>query len=166
MESTARETKEQISFGNFKEELLNDYKLGWESRHLSYMGRKEVLSGKAKFGIFGPGVELAQIAMAKVFHEGDFRSGYYRDQTISYANGIADLKQMFAQLYAHADVKFEPHGAGRQMNSHFSTRSLDENGNWKDLTKIKHSAADSAPTASQMLKSVGLALASKLYRKS
>lgn len=165
MESTAQEKRNHLTFNNFKDELLNDYKIGWESRHLSYMGRKEVLNGKAKFGIFGPGVELAQIAMAKVFNEGDFRSGYYRDQTISYANGIADLKQMFAQLYAHADVVHEPHGAGRQMNSHFATRSLDENGNWKDLTKIKHSAADSAPTASQMLKAVGLALASKLYRK-
>lgn len=164
MSMQSKEVTTEISFDDFKAEILQDYRLGWESRHLSYTGRKEVLNGRAKFGIFGPGVELAQLALAKVFREGDFRSGYYRDQTISYANGITTLEQMFAQLYAHADVNHDPHSAGRQMNSHFATRSLDENGMWRDLTKIKHAAADSAPTASQMLKSVGLALASKLYR--
>ena len=165
MGSQSKELTKEISFEDFKSEVLKDYQLGWESRHFSYTGRKEVLNGRAKFGIFGPGVELAQLALAKVFNEGDYRSGYYRDQTISYANGIVTLEQMFAQLYAHADVKMDPHSAGRQMNSHFATRSLDEKGLWNDQTKIKHSAADSAPTASQMLKSVGLALASKLYRQ-
>lgn len=165
MSSQSKEITEEISFETFKAAVLKDYQLGWESRHLSYTGRKEVLNGRAKFGIFGPGVELAQLAMAKVFKDGDYRCGYYRDQTISYANGIVTLEQMFAQLYAHADVQHDPHSAGRQMNSHFATRSLDEQGHWKDQTKIKHAAADAAPTASQMLKSVGLALASKLYRQ-
>jgi pyruvate/2-oxoglutarate/acetoin dehydrogenase E1 component/TPP-dependent pyruvate/acetoin dehydrogenase alpha subunit len=128
------------------------------------MGRKEVFMGKAKFGIFGDGKEVAQLAMAKVFKEGDFRSGYYRDQTFMLAIGELTLQQYFAQLYAHTDIEADPATAGRLMNGHFATRSLDENGNWKDLSKIKNSSADISPTAGQMPRLLGLAYASKLYR--
>jgi len=128
------------------------------------MGRKEVFMGKAKFGIFGDGKEIAQIAMAKVFREGDWRSGYYRDQTFMFAIGELTLQQYFAQLYAHADVEADPATAGRMMNGHFATRSLNADGSWKDLTKIKNSSADISPTAGQMPRLVGLAYASSLYR--
>jgi pyruvate/2-oxoglutarate/acetoin dehydrogenase E1 component/TPP-dependent pyruvate/acetoin dehydrogenase alpha subunit len=128
------------------------------------MGRKEVLTGKAKFGIFGDGKELAQIALAKNFKNGDFRSGYYRDQTWMLASEITNLEQYFAQLYAIPDVKEEPASAGRQMNGHFASRSLDEKGQWKNLTTQKNSASDTSPTASQMVRAVGLAQASKMYR--
>ena len=128
------------------------------------MGRKEVFMGKAKFGIFGDGKEIAQLAMAKVFREGDFRSGYYRDQTFMLAIGELTLQQYFAQLYAHTNIEADPATAGRLMNGHFATRSLDEKGNWKDLSKIKNSSADISPTAGQMPRLLGLAYASKLYR--
>lgn len=147
------------------EEILNDYRLGWESRQASLAGRKEVFMGKAKFGIFGDGKEVAQLAMAKFFQSGDFRSGYYRDQTFMFAIGELTLQQYFAQLYAHTDVESEPSTAGRAMNGHFGTRLLDEEGNWKDLTKQKNSSSDISPTASQMPRLVGLAYASKLYRQ-
>lgn len=147
-----------------KKEVLNDYRLAIESREDSYIGRKEVFMGKAKFGIFGDGKELPQIAMAKVFKKGDFRSGYYRDQTFMMAIGELTSQQFFAQLYAHADVDAEPVSAGRMMNGHFGTRSLDENGEWKDLTKIKNSTADISCTAGQMPRLVGLGYASKLFR--
>lgn len=147
-----------------KKEILDDFKLGWVSRHMSLVGRKEVLSGKAKFGIFGDGKELPQIAMAKNFQNGDFRSGYYRDQTFMLAIGGLTPQQFFAQLYAHADVKADPHSAGRQMNSHFATRLLDEEGNWLDQTKTKNTASDISPTAGQMARLLGLAQASKVYR--
>lgn len=147
-----------------KKEILNDFKLGWVSRHMSLIGRKEVLTGKAKFGIFGDGKEIPQIALAKQFKEGDFRSGYYRDQTFMLAIGEVTPQQLFAQLYAHADVEADPSSAGRQMNSHFASRLIDENGEWKDQTKSKNTASDISPTAGQMSRLLGLAQASKVYR--
>ncbi|MBI3511586.1 MAG: transketolase [Bacteroidetes bacterium] len=155
-------SKEKIE--EFRKLVLEDYRVANESREASLTGRKEVLTGKAKFGIFGDGKEVAQVAMAKSFREGDFRSGYYRDQTFMFSTGNLSLKEWFAQLYAHTDLDAEPSSAGRQMNGHFATRSLDENGNWKDLTKIKNSSADVSPTGSQMPRLLGLALASKHYR--
>ncbi len=148
-----------------KEEILKDFKVAVTSRQASLMGRKEVFMGKAKFGIFGDGKELAQIAMAKAFQIGDFRSGYYRDQTFMFALGELTISQYFAQLYAHTDVEAEPASAGRLMNGHFATRSLNADGSWKDLTKSYNSAADISPTAAQMPKLLGLAYASKLFRE-
>ena len=162
--STATKEAQGISFEQFKEGIINDYKLAVESREASLLGRREVLTGKAKFGIFGDGKELAQIAMARVFENGDFRSGYYRDQTFMMAIGQLSIQEMFAALYAHTNVQEEPASAGRQMGGHFSTRSLDENGNWKDLTAQKNSSSDISPTAGQMPRLVGLAQASKIYR--
>jgi 2-oxoisovalerate dehydrogenase E1 component len=156
--------KKEIAFEDFRKEVLADYRLAIESRHASLIGRKEVLTGKAKFGIFGDGKEVAQIAMAKVFREGDFRAGYYRDQTFMFATGASTITEFFAQLYANPDVDAEPSSAGRSMNGHFSTRSLNPDGSWKDLTKIKNSSSDISPTAGQMPRLVGLALASKLFR--
>ncbi len=147
------------------EDILNDYRIGWESRQASLAGRKEVFMGKAKFGIFGDGKEVAQLAMARFFMPGDFRSGYYRDQTFMFAIGELTLQQYFAQLYAHTDVEAEPSTAGRAMNGHFGTRLLDEEGNWKNLSELKNSSSDISPTASQMPRLVGLAYASKLYRQ-
>ncbi|GAB5407994.1 MAG: alpha-ketoacid dehydrogenase subunit alpha/beta [Balneolaceae bacterium] len=149
-----------------KKEILADYRLGWVSRYMSLVGRKEVLSGKAKFGIFGDGKEIPQIAMAKYFRKGDFRSGYYRDQTFMLASGELTIEQFFAQLYAHPDEKADPFSAGRQMNSHFATRLIDEKGEWIDQTKSKNTSSDISPTAGQMPRLVGLAQASKVYRKS
>lgn len=147
------------------EEIIADYRLACESRQASLIGRKEVFMGKAKFGIFGDGKEVAQIAMAKVFRKGDFRSGYYRDQTFMFALGESSLHQYFAQLYAHTDVEAEPASAGRLMNGHFGTRMLDQEGDWKKLTDSYNSASDISPTAGQMPRLVGLAYASKLYRE-
>lgn len=144
--------------------VLADYKLACESREASIIGRKEVFMGKAKFGIFGDGKEIAQIAMAKIFRNGDFRSGYYRDQTFMLAIGELTLQEYFAQLYAHTDVVADPASAGRLMNGHFATRMLDAQGNLKDLTQHKNSSADISPTAGQMPRLVGLAYASKLFR--
>lgn len=146
-------------------EILQDYLLAYKSRHVSLVGRREVMSGKAKFGIFGGGKELAQIAMAKVFQKGDFRSGYYRDQTFMFAIGQLTVEEFFAQLYAHADINAEPATGGRAMNAHFATRSLFEDGSWKELTEIKNTSADVSPTASQMPRLVGLGYASRLYRE-
>ncbi len=146
-------------------EILSDYRLACESREASLLGRKEVFMGKAKFGIFGDGKEVAQIAMAKVFRNGDFRSGYYRDQTFMFAIGELTMQQYFAQLYAHTDVEADPASAGRLMNGHFATRMLDEDGKFKDLSKLKNSSADISPTAGQMPRLVGLAYASKLFRE-
>jgi len=148
-----------------KEEVLADYKLSQQSRQASLMGRKEVFMGKAKFGIFGDGKELAQIAMAKYFRPGDFRAGYYRDQTFMFAIGELTVQEYFAQLYAHTDIKAEPASGGRLMNGHFGTRSLNDDGTWKNLTEKKNSASDISPTAAQMPKLLGLAYASKLFRK-
>ena len=146
-------------------EIIKDYRLAYRSRQASLIGRREVMTGKAKFGIFGDGKEIPQLAMAKVFRPGDFRSGYYRDQTLMLALGELTIQQMFAQLYAHADVEAEPATAGRAMNAHFATRSLTPGGEWKNLLAIHNSSADISPTASQMPRLVGLAYASRLYRE-
>ncbi len=147
-----------------KEEILNDYYLATLSRQISLMGRKEVLTGKAKFGIFGDGKELAQIALAKFYKDGDWRSGYYRDQTFMMAVGAFSAEEFFAQLYGQTDVKLNPGNAGRTFNNHFATRSLNEDGTWKDLTKQRNSTPDISPTAGQMPRLLGLAWASKLFR--
>jgi pyruvate/2-oxoglutarate/acetoin dehydrogenase E1 component/TPP-dependent pyruvate/acetoin dehydrogenase alpha subunit len=147
-----------------KQQLLSDYRLAMESRHASLMGRKEVFMGKAKFGIFGDGKELAQIAMARHFQDGDFRAGYYRDQTFMFAIGQLTIREYFAQLYAHTSVEADPASGGRLMNGHFATRSLNDDGTWKNLMEMKNSSADISPTAGQMPKLLGLAYASKLYR--
>lgn len=147
-----------------RDEVLNDYRLACESRQASALARKEVYSGKAKFGVFGTGKEVAQIAMAKFFQNGDSRSGYYRDQTFMMAIGELSLQQYFAQLYAHADIDHDPHSGGRMMLGHYATRNLDSEGLWKDLTKIKIATPDISPTGAQMPRLVGMAFASKLYR--
>jgi len=148
-----------------KEEILNDYYLINESRNLSLIGRKEVFIGRAKFGVFGDGKELPQIAMSKFFRNGDFRSGYYRDQTFMMAIDQLNANQFFAQLYAHTDINFDPHSGGRQMNCHFGTRMLNSSGNWKTLTDMKNSASDVSCVSGQMPRIVGLGYASKLYRE-
>ncbi|MFZ0534932.1 MAG: thiamine pyrophosphate-dependent enzyme [Anaerolineales bacterium] len=147
------------------EEIIQDYRLAYRSRQASYIGRREVLSGKAKFGIFGDGKELPQLAMARVFRNGDFRSGYYRDQTFMFATGMASVQELFAQLYADPDLDAEPSSGGRMMDAHFATRSLNPDGSWKDLTAQPNSTGDISPTGSQMPRVVGLAYASKLYRQ-
>ena len=164
-EPTKNKSSANISFDKFKEEVLSDYKIAIESRKTSLLGRKEVLSGKAKFGIFGDGKEVAQLAMAKHFKEGDFRSGYYRDQTFMMAAGLLTVREFFAQLYAHPDIDADPSSGGRQMNAHSGTRSLNLDGTFKDLTRIKNSSADMSPTGSQMPRLLGLAYASKFYRE-
>jgi pyruvate/2-oxoglutarate/acetoin dehydrogenase E1 component/TPP-dependent pyruvate/acetoin dehydrogenase alpha subunit len=156
--------KNNMSFDDFKTEVLNDYKIAVTSRECSLLGRREVLTGKAKFGIFGDGKEVPQLAMAKAFLKGDFRSGYYRDQTFMMALGELTIEQFFAGLYADTDLTKEPMSAGRQMGGHFSTQSLDENGQWKDLTKQYNSSSDISTTAGQMPRLLGLAQASKIYR--
>jgi pyruvate/2-oxoglutarate/acetoin dehydrogenase E1 component/TPP-dependent pyruvate/acetoin dehydrogenase alpha subunit len=153
-----------LTFQDFKTEVLNDYKIAIISRECSLLGRKEVLTGKAKFGIFGDGKEVPQLAMAKSFKNGDFRSGYYRDQTFMMAIGELTIQQFFAGLYAHTDIKQEPMSAGRQMGGHFATHSLNEDGSWKNLTEQKNSSSDISPTAGQMPRLLGLAQASKIYR--
>lgn len=154
----------ESSFSISKESVLSDYAIGFESRQISLLGRKEVFAGKAKFGIFGDGKEVPQLVMARVFEKGDFRSGYYRDQTFMMAIGGLTSQQFFAQLYAHTSLEDEPSSAGRQMSCHFGTRTIDKNGEWKDLTDIKNSSSDISPTAAQMPRLLGLAYASKLYR--
>lgn len=156
---------EQISFQDFKNQILEDYRLGRISREASYLTRKEVLTGKAKFGIVGDGKELPQLAMAKVFRNGDWRSGYYRDQTFALATGVLTIEAFFAQLYADTSVEREPASAGRQMPCHFATRSLNSDGSWKDLTKMKNISSDISPTAGQMPRLLGLALASKVFKE-
>ncbi|TDI97470.1 MAG: transketolase [Caldithrix sp.] len=160
--------KKKIKLKNISlsaEVIIQDYRLAFQSRQASLLGRKEVMGGKAKFGIFGDGKEIAQIAMAKAFRKGDFRSGYYRDQTFVFALNMSTIQEFFAQLYAHPDEKAEPFSAGRQMNNHFATRSLNPDGSWKNLTKMYNSSADISPTGSQMPRLVGLAYASRLYRQ-
>jgi pyruvate/2-oxoglutarate/acetoin dehydrogenase E1 component/TPP-dependent pyruvate/acetoin dehydrogenase alpha subunit len=157
---------EKLSFDKFREEVLRDYRMACESREASLLGRKEVLTGKAKFGIFGDGKEVAQIAVSKFFQNGDFLSGYYRDQTLAFATGQATLEEFFSQLYADPDTAHDPHSGGRQMNSHFATPNVDREGNWLDLANHKNIAAGMAPTAGQMPRSLGFALASSLFRKS
>ena len=155
---------EKLSFDNFRNEVLKDYRFACISREISLLGRKEVLTGKAKFGIFGDGKEVAQVAVAKFFKPGDFRSGYYRDQTFMLASGITNVEQYFAQLYSDPHIENDPFSAGRQMNAHFVTKNVDANGEWLDIANQKNTSSDMAPTASQMPRALGLALASKLFR--
>ncbi|HSF46373.1 MAG TPA: thiamine pyrophosphate-dependent enzyme, partial [Chitinophagaceae bacterium] len=157
---------EKLSFEAFRDQVLKDYRLACESREASLLGRKEVLTGKAKFGIFGDGKEVPQVAMAKFFRPGDFYSGYYRDQTFAFATGSASITEFFAQLYADPNIEHDPHSGGRQMNSHFATPLVDHTGRPLDLVNRKNICAGMAPTAGQMPRSLGLALASKLFRKS
>jgi 2-oxoisovalerate dehydrogenase E1 component len=169
--SAKQKSKEKKARENFdisskdRDRILYDYRLANESRFASLMGRREVLSGKGKFGIFGDGKEIAQIAMAKVFREGDWRSGYYRDQTFMMAAGMFSLEEFFAQIYGDTDIKFNPGNSGRLMNNHFSTRSISEDGKWKNISRQKNSSADISPTAGQMPRLLGLALASKLFKE-
>lgn len=156
---------DMLSFEGFRNTILEDFKTAVISREVSLLGRREVLTGKAKFGIFGDGKEVAQLAMAKFFQPGDFRSGYYRDQTFMFAAGLATVEQYFSQLYGDPDVKNDPFSAGRQMNAHFATKIVDDNGNWLDLANRKNISADMAPTASQMPRALGLAYASKCFRQ-
>ena len=154
-----------LTFEDFKVEVLNDYKTAMISRECSLLGRREVLTGKAKFGIFGDGKEVPQLAMAKFFKNGDFRSGYYRDQTFMMAIGELTVEQFFAGLYGSTSIEQDPMSAGRQMGGHFATHSLNEDGSWKNLTQQKNSSADISPTAGQMPRLLGLAQASKVYRQ-
>ncbi|HET6253114.1 MAG TPA: thiamine pyrophosphate-dependent enzyme [Puia sp.] len=156
---------EKLSFDKFREEVLKDYRSACESREASLLGRKEVLTGKAKFGIFGDGKEVPQVAMAKFFKPGDFYSGYYRDQTFAFATGAATIEEFFAQLYADPDPNHDPHSAGRQMNSHFATPFIDTDGRTLDLVNRKNLTAGLAPTAAQLPKALGLAYASKAFRE-
>jgi len=155
----------ELSFNDFKSIVINDYKIAFESRQASILGRREVLTGKAKFGIFGDGKEVPQLAMAKAFKNGDWRSGYYRDQTFAFATGISTIKEFFAQLYANPTEGSDPFSGGRQMNCHFATKSVNEDGSWNDLTQIKNCSSDISPTGGQMARLVGLAYASKLFRQ-
>jgi pyruvate/2-oxoglutarate/acetoin dehydrogenase E1 component/TPP-dependent pyruvate/acetoin dehydrogenase alpha subunit len=154
----------KISFEDLKQEVLHDYRLAIASREASLIGRKEVLTGKAKFGIFGDGKELAQIVAAKYMQPGDIRSGYYRDQTLMFATGMSDIEGFFSQLYANPDINEEPATGGRMMNGHYGTRWIDEHGQWKDLTQKPQSSSDISPTAGQMVRALGMAFASKMYR--
>ncbi len=162
--NTNPQTDKNLSFDDFKAEVLNDYKIAVTSRECSLLGRREVLTGKAKFGIFGDGKEVPQLAWAKAFKNGDWRSGYYRDQTFMMAIGELTIEQFFAGLYAHTDIDADPMSAGRQMGGHFATHSLNEDGSWKNLTEQKNSSADISPTAGQMPRLLGLAQASKIFR--
>ena len=161
----AAQKLEELTREEFNQQVIEDYKIAFQSRQASLIGRKEVLTGKAKFGIFGDGKEVAQLAMAKVFEHGDWRSGYYRDQTFMFAKGLSDIQKFFAQLYAHASVEKEPASAGRSMNGHYATRFLDENGEWLSQTDSFNVSADISPTAGQMPRLLGLAVASKLYKE-
>lgn len=161
----AKPSEGNISYRDFRETVLADYRLACESREVSVLGRKEVLTGKAKFGIFGDGKEIPQIAMAKAFQKGDFRSGYYRDQTFVFALGEVTVEEYFAQLYANPDPKRDPHSSGRQMNAHFSTRFIEEDGEWRKLTELFNISADGSSTGHQMPRALGLALGSKLFRQ-
>ncbi|MFA6956900.1 MAG: transketolase C-terminal domain-containing protein [Thermoanaerobaculia bacterium] len=148
-----------------RESIIADYRLAYRSRQASLIGRREVLTGKAKFGIFGDGKEVAQLAMARAFRPGDFRSGYYRDQTFMFATGMVSLEEFFAQLYADPDVSHDPSSAGRSMNCHFGSRTLNPDGTWRSIAEMPNSSSDMSPTASQMPRLVGLGLASRLYRE-
>ena len=158
-------TAAELSFDDFKKLVINDYRIGFESRQASMLGRREVLTGKAKFGIFGDGKEVAQLAMAKVFRKGDWRSGYYRDQTFMFATGMSNLEEFFAQLYAYPDVEKEPASAGRQMNCHYATRFINADGTWANQTESMNCGSDISTTSGHMPRLLGLAYASKLYRQ-
>ena len=161
---TNPQTNSKLSFEDFQQEVISDYKVAVTSRECSLLGRREVLTGKAKFGIFGDGKEVPQLAWAKAFKNGDWRSGYYRDQTFMMAIGELTIEQFFAGLYAHTDIKNDPMSAGRQMGGHFATHSLNEDGSWKNLAQQKNSSSDISPTAGQMPRLLGLAQASKVFR--
>lgn len=163
--NSSKSDTSQLSFNDFKTIIITDYRVAFESRQASLIGRREVLTGKAKFGIFGDGKEVAQLAMAKAFRKGDWRAGYYRDQTFMFATGMLTLTEFFAQLYANPDIEKDPASAGRQMNCHFATRSIDENGDWYDLTDKMNCASDISTTGGHMPRLLGLAYASKLYRQ-
>src|ERR1700754_2919788 len=165
VENTASTETEKLSFSNFRKEVLQDYRLCCESREASLLGRREVLTGKAKFGIFGDGKEVAQLAMAKAFKAGDWRAGYYRDQTFMFATGISNLKEFFAQLYANPDIEKDPASAGRQMNCHFATRFVNADGTWVNQAETMNCSADISTTGGHMPRLLGLAYASKLYRQ-
>lgn len=165
MKATNQFDVSELSFEDFKQIVVNDYRICYESRQASLLGRKEVLTGKAKFGIFGDGKEVAQVAMAKAFKKGDWRAGYYRDQTFMFASGMATITEFFAQLYANTDVNAEPFSSGRQMNCHYASRLLNEDGTWKDQTHTKNTSSDISTTGGQMARMVGLAEASRLYRQ-
>src|SRR6056300_174724 len=158
------EKQKELSYNEFKEQIISDYKTAFLSRECSLLGRREVLTGKAKFGIFGDGKELPQLAMARAFKPGDFRSGYYRDQTLMMALGLYTPLDLFHGLYATTDISKEPMSAGRQMGGHFVTHSVDQNGEWKNLSQQMNSSADLSPTAAQIPRLLGLAQASKVYR--
>ena len=162
--TTTTQATSDLTFQDFQTEILNDYKTALTSRECSLLGRREVLTGKAKFGIFGDGKEIPQLAWAKVFKNGDFRSGYYRDQTFMMAIGELTIQEFFAGLYGHTSIEADPMSGGRQMGGHFGTHSLDSNGDWKNLMSQKNSSADISPTAGQMPRLLGLAQASKIYR--
>jgi len=164
--ATLQAEDDMLSYEDFRAAVLSDYRIALESREASLIGRREVLTGKAKFGIFGDGKEVAQVAMAKFFQPGDWRSGYYRDQTFMFATGLATTQQLFAQLYADPDAAHEPFSSGRNMNCHYATPNVNAGGDWVNLANQKNSACDMAPTAAQMPRSAGLALASKLFRQS
>jgi TPP-dependent pyruvate/acetoin dehydrogenase alpha subunit len=163
-QSSMSAERSELSFSEFKKEVITDYKTACLSRNMSLLARKEVLGGKAKFGIFGDGKEIPQIAMAKQFKKGDWRSGYYRDQTFILAAGMTTPKEFFAQLYGETRTDLNPDNGGRSFNNHFGTRTIDEKGAWKRLSDLKCTSSDISPTAGQMPRLVGLAMASKLYR--
>lgn len=163
--ATSRFDASELSFEDFRKIVMNDYRIGYESRQASILGRREVLTGKAKFGIFGDGKEVAQLAMAKAFKTGDWRAGYYRDQTFMFATGMSNLKEFFAQLYANPDIEKDPASAGRQMNCHYATRYIDANGNWVNQAETMNCASDISTTGGHMPRLLGLAYASKLYRQ-
>ncbi len=160
-----QQTNSELSFNEFKADVLNDYRIAVTSRECSLLGRREVLTGKAKFGIFGDGKEVPQLAWAKAFKKGDWRSGYYRDQTFMMAIGKLSIQQFFAGLYAHTDIEADPMSAGRQMGGHFATHTLNEDGSWKNQTTMYNSSSDISPTGGQMPRMLGLAQASKIYRE-
>ncbi|MGK0369517.1 MAG: TPP-dependent pyruvate/acetoin dehydrogenase alpha subunit, partial [Bacteroidia bacterium] len=164
MASSVANKTNPISKDEFKNQVISDYITAYKSRQTSLTGRKEVLTGKAKFGIFGDGKEVAQVAMARYMQNGDFRAGYYRDQTIMFALGLSDVQKFFAQLYAHPSTEHEPSSAGRSMNGHFGTRMLDDNGDWLTQTDRINISSDISPTAGQMPRALGLAFASKVYK--
>jgi len=163
--TTGQLTTAELSFDDFKKIVINDYRIGYESRQASLIGRREVLTGKAKFGIFGDGKEVAQLAMAKAFKKGDWRAGYYRDQTFMFATGMSNLHEFFAQLYAYPDIEKDPASAGRQMNCHYATRFVDADGNWTNQAESMNCSADISTTGGHMPRLLGLAYASKLYRQ-
>src|SRR6201991_4701228 len=168
-ETTIRATSKfntaELSFDDFKKIVINDYRIGYESRQASSIGRREVLTGKAKFGIFGDGKEVAQLAMAKAFRPGDWRAGYYRDQTFMFATGMSNMKEFFAQLYANPDIEKDPASGGRQMNCHYATRFVNTDGSWVNQVETMNSSSDISTTAGQIPRLLGLAYASKLYRQ-